>query len=548
MTAPQSRLWESSTDHFKFDLCLPEITPHVIKREILSEVAKLFDPIGWFAPITIKCKMWIQRLWTLGLAWDQPIPAELASEFIRDMQDFGHLRGFRLQRFISTANSVKHEIHCFADASINAYATAVYLVTETANQERTSHLITAKTRVAPIKTVSLPRLELCAAQLGAKLTSKIVTAFNCLDLRSLEIFAWSDSTITLAWIKALPSKWNTFVANRVSDIQTHLPPSHWHHVPTKLNPADVASRGSTADELIKRKVKTSVHVVSTGVTILEHKRFSEFKSLRNTQAYILRFIKQLKSKTPKTMALSAQKLEDAKLQILRDHQAQFFTKEIEVLQLQKDLTSNHRFKNLNPFFDGDSKLLRVGGRLYQAEMDDNQKHQVLMKADSHLTTLLVRYHHHICLHAGPQCTLYSLRQQFWFINARKIVRQVIQSCVTCARFSNITFRTMMGPLPEERITPSKPFTHTGIDFAGPFQVRMKSTSKNTDKVYLALLVCLATKAIHLEVASDLSTTAYIAVLKRFVARRGVPPRNTVRQRYQLCRCQERTAEVEADTF
>ena len=193
-----------------------------------------------------------------------------------------------------------------------------------------------------------------------------------------------------------------------------------------------------------------------------------------------------------------------------------------MLQHQKDLPCDHKFKNLNPFFDSDSNLLRVGGRFDQAVMDGNQKHQILVKADSHLTTLLVRYFHHICLHAGPQCTLYSLRQQFWFINARKIVRQVIQSCVTCARSSNITFRTMMGRLPEERITPSKPFTHTGIGFASPFQVRMKSTSKNTDRVYLALLVCLATKSIHLEVASDLSTAACIAVPKRFVARRGDP--------------------------
>ena len=136
--------------------------------------------------------------------------------------------------------------------------------------------------------------------------------------------------------------------------------------------------------------------------------------------------------------------------------------------------------------------------------------------------LLVRYHHHLCLHAGPQCTLYSLRQQFWFINARNIVRQIIQSCTTCARFSNLTFKTTMGPLPEERITPSRPFTRTGIDFAGSFHVKMKTSSKNKDKVYLALLICFATKAIHLEVASDLSTAACIAVLKRFVARRGVP--------------------------
>ena len=103
--------------------------------------------------------------------------------------------------------------------------------------------------------------------------------------------------------------------------------------------------------------------------------------------------------------------------------------------------------------------MRVGGRLFQSELEDNEKHQVLIEGTSHLSTLLVRYHHHLCLHAGPQATLYSLRQQYWFINARNIVRRILQSCVTCARFANISFQPMMGPLPEERITCSKPFTH-----------------------------------------------------------------------------------------
>ena len=205
-------VWEYNTDQFKFILCLPKINPPITKRQLTSEVAKLFDPIGWFAPITIKCKIWLQRLWTLGLAWDQPLPSELALEFVKDMQDLSHLLEFRLKRYISNPEPIKHELHCFVDASINAYAGAVYLVTETANHERTNHLVAAKTRVSPIKTVTLPRLELCAAQLGAKLTTKVVTALASIKLQNLEIFAWSDSTITLAWIKALPYKWNTFVS------------------------------------------------------------------------------------------------------------------------------------------------------------------------------------------------------------------------------------------------------------------------------------------------------------------------------------------------
>ena len=166
--------------------------------------------------------------------------------------------------------------------------------------------------------------------------------------------------------------------------------------------------------------------------------------------------------------------------------------------------------------------MKVGGRLYQSDMDDNIKHPVLLRADSHLVKILVRHHHQQCLHAGPQSTLYNLRQQFWFVNARNVVRRIIQACTTCARFAHTSFQTPMGPLPEERITPRKPFTNCGIDFAGSFHVKMKGTLKSTEKVYISLFVCFATKAIHLEIATNLTTEACIAALKRFVARRGVP--------------------------
>ena len=211
--------WQPQKDHFKFTCTLPKINPPETKRQILSEIAKLFDPIAWLTPITIKAKIWIQRLWTLGLTWDEPLAENLIEEFKADIKGIEILEKFTLNRFITDCDPVKHEIHCFTDASIHAYAATVYLVTEKATGEKIPHLIAAKSKVAPIKTVSLPRLELCGAQLGAKLTDKILKAFKSVNLKNLETFAWTDSTITLAWIQASPSKWNTFVANRVADIQ-----------------------------------------------------------------------------------------------------------------------------------------------------------------------------------------------------------------------------------------------------------------------------------------------------------------------------------------
>ena len=297
----------------------------------------------------------------------------------------------------------------------------------------------------------------------------------------------------------------------------------WWHGPHFLhqNPTDWPPDPTTDTSLEQPKSK-SVHVVSQNTSIgPQHERFSDFKRLRNTQDYVLRFISQLKSKVSMTIPLTLNELKNARPQILPTHQQAYFEKEIGLLKEGNSLQRNHKLKDIQLSFDDCTQLMRVGGRLYQSELDDNEKHQVFIEGTSHLTTLLVRYHRHLCFHAGPPVTLYNLRQQYCFVNAFNVVRCILQSCVTCARFANLSYQPMMGPLPEHRITPSKPFTHLGIDFVGLIQVKMKITSKTTEKLYLALLV-FPTTAVHLEVASDLSTTACIALLKRFVAKRGVP--------------------------
>lgn len=241
--------WHADTDSFVFKSIPQNETTVWTKRKVLSAISKLYDPLGWLAPYIIKAKILMQNIWRdpNGMEWDTLLPEHLHTEWTPIINDLSKSISIKVPRWIKMSNgSETVEIHSFCDASNLAYASCVYLRVIHQDGSISCNLIAAKTKVAPLRVVTIPRLELCGALLLAQLTTKCIQA---LKLDEFKMTAWCDSKIVLAWLATHPSKWTTFVANRVSQIQQIVNANSWKHVPSKQNPADVASRGSSIEDL-----------------------------------------------------------------------------------------------------------------------------------------------------------------------------------------------------------------------------------------------------------------------------------------------------------
>ncbi|XP_036146070.1 uncharacterized protein LOC105830105 [Monomorium pharaonis] len=198
-----------------------------------------------------------------------------------------------------------------------------------------------------------------------------------------------------------------------------------------------------------------------------------------------------------------------------------FAKELHALKLNQTLPNTSKLKNLTPFLDSEG-VIRVGGRLTNAPLSYDEKHPVIIPRHR-VATLIVDHAHLRCLHGGTQLTLRVIKQNFWILNARNLIKSINYSCVVCSRYRALPVSQIMADLPAARVTPSRPFMHCGVDYAGPFHVLpVQRRGQKSFKAYVSVFVCLATRAIHLELVNDYSTNRFLAAFKRFVARRGLP--------------------------
>lgn len=237
-------------------------------------------------------------------------------------------------------------------------------------------------------------------------------------------------------------------------------------------------------------------------------------------AYCFRFYKNCRQEPTRNGCLTVKELNNALRQIIKITQLIDFKLEIETLKHNKQLEATNKINNLSPFLDADG-VLRVGGRLQNSMLPYNEKHPMILSSTSHLTRLIIWNAHQNTLHGGNQITLAYTRRKFWIINGKKTVRNIINKCIKCIRFKAQTSEQQMGELPLSRVTLSHPFLHTGVDYAGPLQIRAtKGRGHKSYKGYIAIFVCLSTKAIHIEVVSDMTSDSFLAAFRRFTARRG----------------------------
>ncbi|UYV71466.1 CCT6A [Cordylochernes scorpioides] len=350
-------------------------------------------------------------------SWDEPIESDIKSNWNKFQTRLSCLKEIKIPRYLNSSSSEIEELqlHGFCDASLNAYSAVFYLKTRFKIQKIKINLITSKTKVAPLKTITIPRLELSAALLLAQLNQVILESF---PFQPDKTFLWTDSQICIDWIRSDASRWKAFVSNRVSSIQNLTQITDWFHVSSQDNPADCASRGIMPQDLVNHRIwwrgpiwlqennvryipssptQVNLNIIQEEVgegqvldqtTLIQNsetmlnlefiERYSTMTKLIRITAWCWRFyyncllFDPIRQKGP----LTTRELTKAIQVLVKSIQQVEFCTEIKLLKSNKQLPLSNKLTSLNPFLDTQG-LLRVGGRLKYSYLNENQKFPLL---------------------------------------------------------------------------------------------------------------------------------------------------------------------------
>lgn len=530
----------------------PDKDHPLTRRKCVSTVCSIYDPIGMCGPGTLPAKRILQEACRLELKWDDPLTEELVVSWTEWQKELPCLRQVQIPRSfihgIGSWDAVKNvQLHHFSDASEVGYGTVSYLrITPSDGTPIRTHFLFAKSRCAPKRFVSVPRLELQAATVAARV-DRLLRRELRLPINIANTNFWTDSTVVLGYIRNRDRRFKTYVANRLEEIHDSSEASQWRHCPTTQNPADYASRGVRPTKFVKMsqwiegpaflrlpesewpqdvstevdqtspEIKTERPILSAVETPSMEQfilRYSTFSRLLRHTAYIQRFIRYLRDKVDKS------KTDQTPLTI---HDLRRATEAIVRVVQRLSFPDGERTPCLLPLrpYRDDDGLLRVGGRLTAAtHLPYEARHPTILPKSGHFTTLVIRHYHTTAAHCGQAQTLAELRRKYWVLHAKSTIRQLLHKCVTCRKIKGDMMTQIMSDLPKSRTEPYRPaFTVTGMDAFGPM---MAKRGRRAVKRYGIIFTCFSTRAIHLELIEDMSTDSALNAIRRFIARRGTP--------------------------
>ena len=539
-------VWNVSSDVFTYDVSI-DLSGSVTRRKILSIVSSVFDPLGLVSPYILIGKRILQDLCVSGIGWDDGVAPELESRFKKWMQKLSSLQMINIARCYKSPQmkDFQVEIHTFCDGSSVGYGACSYLRLVPTHDSAEVKLVFAKSRVAPVKPMTIPRLELCAAVLAVRISLMIDKELQYSDVRH---FYYTDSKVVLGYINNSTKRFHVFVANRVGFIQSHTRSSQWNHIDGKNNPADVASRGAFPEHLViatdwfegpsflqdpgctkeenheeftlnenDEEVKQANVLATTKASTFYKDRLAKFSSFEKLVGVIACIFKWLRSvRGSKSSGVSAEDRYKAKISIVRIIQRENFENVYHSVS-SNSFSSKDPLKKFNLFIDSDG-LIRVGGRLARSKENPELKYPILLPKESFFSRIVVRYCHGLVHHQGRGITLNCLRQSgFFIVGGSKLVKSVIHSCVQCKRLRGSVGVQKMANLPDDRVSRANPFDFCGMDFFGPFFVKCR---RSTVKYYGCIFTCLYSRGVHVEVCHSLSSDSFIMALRRFISIRG----------------------------
>ncbi|XP_058828066.1 uncharacterized protein LOC131687975 [Topomyia yanbarensis] len=505
------------------------------KREVLRTLMTIFDPLGLLSHLLIFLKILLQEIWRSGVGWDDEIPDALNEKWEKWLKVLPSVRDVRVPRcyrlLVSNGPETNVQLHTFVDASEDGYAAVVYLRFQQGNRIECS-IVAAKSRVAPLKFVSIPRLELQAAVAGARLANMVTNSLSFKVNERLSPFvsatSWKPAKLRTGGGSAQSSvadeatKWQ-----RLPDLGND---SRWFKSPEFLWqerdnwPVEPFTTGTTKEEI--RSNLFHHRVVMKPCINAEY--FSNWKRLVGTVGFVFRFLCNCRSKVTgihrKLGPLSSMELQQASNYLFREAQRESFPEEVAILLNRngttKALPKQSAIYTMKPFLD-ENQLMRMFGRISRCEYATmDAQNPVVLPKDHHITKLLVRDYHERFHHCNHETVINELRQKFRIPKLRVVYRNVRANCQKCKNQRAIPQPPPMGDLPKVRLAAfCRPFTFVGVDYFGPIMVAL---GRRSEKRWGVLVTCLTTRAVYIEVAHTLNADSCVMAIRNFMARRGVP--------------------------